>query len=217
MDHISDDEYILRAMLHYMTATEEEYGYMAQDIKTLKKTKEKITAHPVTLKIIEEKEGVSLLGKYFTSIFESNHLISDQDQKIAKTFMKLYPDFISPNEFLFRENLVIYTQMLLDKEKKVSMLFKHLPLQHFKTVTDVLRLYGAISNHSSLDRHINFTSLDHKARKNILSYLDFLVSGKEDIMDDFALHEVLWKKRFVCFILVNLKENILLSMTALID
>lgn len=196
MENISDDEYILRAMLHYMTATEEEYGYMAQDIKTLKKTKEKVNAHPITLKVIEEQEAVSLLGKYFTSIFESNHLISEQDQKIAADFMKIYPGFISPNEFLFRENLVIYTQMLLDKEKKVSMLFNYLPLQHFKTVTDVLRLYGAISNHSSLDHHINFKSLDRKARKSFLSYLDFLVSGKEDVMDDFALHEVLWKKAF---------------------
>lgn len=196
MEGISDDEYVLRAMLHYLTVSENDYGYLAQDIKEIKKEKENVDLDPIVIRVISEEKGVEILAKYFTSLFEANHLISDQDQEIAKSFMKLYPGLVSPSEFLFRENLVIYTQILLKENKKVSMLFKYLPLQHFKTVTDVLRLYAAISNYSFLDRHNTFKSLDRKARKSILSYLDFLVHDKEDIMDDFVLHEVLWKKAF---------------------
>lgn len=196
MDHISDDEYILRAMLHYMTATEEEYGYMAQDIKTLKKTKEKITAHPITLKVIEEKDAISLLGKYFTALLEGNHTISHQDGNIMKVFLKEYPELVTPTTFAFKENLVLYARMILEDKKKVSALFDYLSINHFKEITDVLRLYAAISGYCSLLGVITFKSLDRKARKNFLSYLNALVQDKKDAMDDFALHEDLWKKAF---------------------
>ncbi len=196
MENISDDEYILRAMLHYMTATEEEYGYMAQDIKTLKKTKEKITAHPITLKVIEEKDGVSLLGKYFTALLEGNHTISHQDGDIMKVFLKEYPEFVTPTTFAFKENLVLYALMILEDKKKVSALFDYLSIDHFKEITDVLRLYAAISGYCSLLGVITFKSLDRKARKIFLSYLNALVQYKKDAMDDFALHEDLWKKAF---------------------
>ncbi len=196
MENISDDEYILRAMLHYMTVSEEDYGYMAQDIKEIKRDKENVEIDPIILKIIDEETAKDILGKYLTSIFEANHVISDRDLTVARAFLKSYPQMVSPVSFMFRENLVIYAQMILDDKKKVSALFDYLPIHHFKTVTDILRLYAAISHHSYLNHHITLKSLDRKARKIFLSHLNALVKGKEDIMDDFAMHEVLWKKAF---------------------
>lgn len=196
MENIQDDEYIIRAILHYITADEYSYGYMAQDIKKIKNEKENIDIDPITIGIIDEEKAIDILSKYFTSIFESNKVVSSQDQILVKKFLKIYPYKVTPSFFLFKENLAIFAQIILENQKKTYMLFNYLPITNFKTVTDVLRLYSAISNKSSLNRHITLKSLDRQTRYLFLSYLNTLAKNKEDIMDDFAQHEVLWKKAF---------------------
>ena len=68
--HIKKEEYVLRAILHYYTASSNNYGYLAQDIKKEARPYLKDISKLKVLTIIEEQEAYKLLTDLATSMLE---------------------------------------------------------------------------------------------------------------------------------------------------
>ncbi len=196
MSYFTKEDYILHAIFHYMTASKDDYGYMAEDISAKKHEKEHIEINPMTLQIISSEEAKSILTKYFTTLLEANKSISFSDFSVMEDFLKEFGKILAPNTIPFHHNLVLYMSKLLNKKDKIGDMLEELNLDFLTTVTDVLRLYSVLSGNEILGKYNRFKSFDRKGRRIILSYLDQLVVNKYWVMDDFHMHEVLWKKVF---------------------
>ncbi len=148
------------------------------------------------LHIIKEKEGISLLGDFYTSLFEKEELISYIHQERIPLFMQTYKNKIQPQTFAWRTNLMFYARTLFENEKNYTLLFQSFPIHIFKTVTDVLHFYAEYSRCRYLTMHSHFDSLNRRSRKLLLAVLDQLVEQNEDVMDEFNRYKTEWKKAF---------------------
>ena len=105
LESISQDEYVLRAVLHYYTSDENSYGYMARDIKRKDRPLLKDKSELTSLTILKEDEAVKVLVDYANKMFESKTAITLVAQKSLKLLVNDFAYFISPNEIPFKENL----------------------------------------------------------------------------------------------------------------
>ncbi len=203
VSNISDEEMVIRAILHYLTVSEEDDGFMSQDIKDLKR-KEIHNDKKTILSLISQDEAKKLLIDLVKDMFTSKQAIScSEDKFIFTCFQELLSKdnlFSLIDEIPFKENIALYVNIiknLYPKNTKLGDIFNEKVLRFINTPTDLLRVYAIISNGDySLKENSKFISLDRKCRRLFLDILNNMCLGNDYIYDDFARHEFLWKKAF---------------------
>ena len=199
MDNLSELETVVRAILHYLTATVDSDGFMNQDIEDFER---KIIHNEEkrVLKFITTEEARKLLIKYVEDLFESEVSIPYSEDDLIWSVMQYCPLDIHVKNIPFKENIGHYFAFLYrDREdsKKLSEVISKETLNFIKTPTDLLRVYAALSNGDvMLRRNFRFKSLERSVRRIFLSILNDMAEGNIYIYDDFARHEFLWKKAF---------------------
>lgn len=199
LENISQDEYVLRAVLHYYTSDENSYGYMARDIKRKDRPLLKDKSELTSLTILKEDEAVKVLVDYANKMFESKTAITLVAQKSLKLLVNDFAYFISPNEIPFKENLAFYVLCMKEFAKNLGVneatILSNINLNFIKTSTDLLRVYVAFSNGDiTLIKNTKFISLNRGGRKTFLRLLDTMAENSDYIIDDMASHDFLWKK-----------------------
>lgn len=195
---LSDSEMYVRAILHYLTVSEEDQGFMNQDLKDFQRLKVHSNKKNV-LKLITKDEAIKLLVSLVNDSFAGSVAIPCFNMDLYTSIAKDYPNFINVEEIPFKENIPLYINMFLPKGKKYKYgdVISQNTLKFVKTPTDLLRVYAAISNGDvTLRENTNFISLDRKCRRLFLQILDNIVSRNPYSIDDFARHDFLWKKAF---------------------
>lgn len=178
----SDAELYINALVHYLT-----FGEILSDYE--EKTRLHLICNPNTTKVIDIGcyEAAILI---FKNIVSSNVSVSVQDINDCKVIFNRFPgnctvyletdSTVIPN----KENLAKITSMVWDSVgyEKCSM------KRYFKTATDVLRLYVALSDGDvSLSSPTRFINLSRKFRRNIMNLLESC--GKNLTEDMFRYRE----------------------------
>ena len=178
----SDAELYINALVHYLT-----FGEILPDYE--EKTRLHLICNPNTTKVIDIGcyEAAILI---FKNIVSSNVSVSVQDINDCKVIFNRFPGIctvyletdstVIPN----KENLAKITSMVWDSVgyEKCSM------KRYFKTATDVLRLYVALSDGDvSLSSPTRFINLSRKFRRNIMNLLESC--GKNLTEDMFRYRE----------------------------
>lgn len=189
MKHVTDEEYWIRAILHYLTADADDYGFFSDDIKDFKRINT-INKNSKKLHIISSTEGNEILSKYFTQLLEQKTAIPYMEFENMKVFIKDNPSSINPSSIPFHENLGSYVSLLIENN-----MFDYDHLSFVKTVTDILRIYTFISKGTSLlEGKIKFKSLPRKYRLVFIRKLDEIALNNTNICEDLHRHEFYWKK-----------------------
>ena len=200
MENVTQSEYVINAILHYLTATEYSYGYMVEENLLERKLEE--YAKFSELKLISQKEAKKILVNNMTTLLESNKIITDNDFEVLKEVNRLYPSSIKVSSIPFKVNLanlvnsLVYTKDgNLDKNKIPSVLEMFDPSTI--TITDLLRIYVAISDGDiEFIYNTQFVSLPRYSRKLFISILDNICKKNPYAIDELHSHEFLWKKAF---------------------
>ena len=164
---VSEAELYINALVHYLT-----FGEVLPDYEA--KTRLHLICNPNATKVIDIGcyEAAILI---FKNIVSSNVSVSVQDINDCKVIFNRFPGIctvyletdstVIPN----KENLAKITSMVWDTVgyEKCSM------KKYFKTATDVLRLYVALSGGDvSLSSPTRFINLNRKFRRNIMNLLE---------------------------------------------
>lgn len=178
----SEAELYINALVHYLT-----FGEVLPDYEA--KTRLHLICNPNATKVIDIgcDEAAILI---FKNIVSSNVSVSVQDINDCKVIFNRFPEIctvyletdstVIPN----KENLAKITSMVWDSVgyEKCSM------KKYFKTATDVLRLYVALSDGDvSLSSPTRFINLSRKFRRNIMNLLESC--GKNLTEDMFRYRE----------------------------
>lgn len=178
----SEAELYINALVHYLT-----FGEVLPDYEA--KTRLHLICNPNATKVIDIgcDEAAILI---FKNIVSSNVSVSVQDINDCKVIFNRFPESctvyletdstVIPN----KENLAKITSMVWDSVgyEKCSM------KRYFKTATDVLRLYVALSDGDvSLSSPTRFINLSRKFRRNIMNLLESC--GKNLTEDMFRYRE----------------------------
>ena len=178
----SEAELYINALVHYLT-----FGEVLPDYEA--KTRLHLICNPNATKVIDIgcDEAAILI---FKNIVSSNVSVSVQDINDGKVIFNRFPESctvyletdstVIPN----KENLAKITSMVWDSVgyEKCSM------KRYFKTATDVLRLYVALSDGDvSLSSPTRFINLSRKFRRNIMNLLESC--GKNLTEDMFRYRE----------------------------
>ena len=178
----SEAELYINALVHYLT-----FGEVLPDYET--NNRQPLICNPKVTKIIDIgcDEAAILI---FKNIVSSNVSVSVQDINDCKVIFNRFPEIctvyletdstVIPN----KENLAKITSMVWDSVgyEKCSM------KRYFKTATDVLRLYVALSDGDvSLSSPTRFINLSRKFRRNIMNLLESC--GKNLTEDMFRYRE----------------------------
>ncbi len=203
ISNIPEKEMYTRAFLHYLTASENDDGFMSQDINDFER-EEVHSDNKVILKLINEQEANKILIDLVRDMFESKQAIScDETNFILSCFQNLFDKeslYYLIDDIPFKENIAIYVntiRKLYPNETKLGDIFNEKILSFIKTPTDLLRVYAIISNGDyTLNDNSIFISLDRKCRRLFLAILNNMCANKDYVYDDFSRHDFLWKKAF---------------------
>lgn len=194
MENIQIDEYVLRALLHYMTATEEEYGYLAQDTEDFERV-ELHSEEKITLRLINGEQAEKLLLEEARAMFEEKIAIPLSEEKFLREIFSDYPGQISPASIPFKENIGRYLK-LLSLHKDIDEVLNTESLKFIDTATDFLRVYAVLSGSSAtLKERVIFTSLKRSTRVVFLKILDDIAKNKE-CYTELKKREFLFKRAF---------------------
>lgn len=199
LEKMSELEYVLHAVLHYFTVSENSYGYMPHDVKKKVKNYLKEKTQLTVLKVLTKEECNKVLIAYTNNMFESKKAIPLSAQYALKELVNDFSYFISPNEIPFKENLAFYFNCMSSFARNLGVsegtLLSNINLGFIKTSTDLLRVYVAISDGDiMLIKNTKFKSLNRTGRKVLLRKLEEIASKNEGTIDDMASHDFLWKK-----------------------
>ena len=195
---ISDEEFYVRAVLHYLTVSKNDMGFINQDIEF----KERLKVHnenKEVLRIIDEKSANKILFATFINLFEGKVAIPYHYEEFIILMLKDFNKEIQISQIPFKENLALYIDCILkaSKNKPLEEVLTAEKLQFVKTATDLLRVYSALSNQGySLKHNVRFVSLKRCIRRLFLSMLDNMALNNPYMIDDLAKHEFLWKRAF---------------------
>ena len=196
VSHISDEEFYIRAILHYLTVDENTDGFMSQDIKDCER-EEIHNPNKQSLKVISEIDAQKLLIENVRELFSSKVAIPYYEDDFLVEAFKDFEKKIFISEIPFKENVAKFVNTLVKangKELSASFLSKH--LSFVKTSTDLLRVYAILSKGDfTLRKNVKFISLKRSIRRLFLRMLDE-IAYNSNIIDDLAKHEFLWKKAF---------------------
>ena len=198
LENLSQFEYVVRAILHYITVSKDDEGFMNQDIEDFER---EIVHNPEKkiLKLISSEEAKQILIKHVENLFESNIVIPYSEEDLIWSVIGEYPLDIHIKDIPFKENIGHYFMLLESgrNDVKLSEVISKETLIFVKTTTDLLRVYAAVSKGDvTLRRNVKFRSLERSVRRMFLDILNDLAKKNPNIFDDLARHEFLWKKAF---------------------
>ena len=199
MRSYKDYDYFINALLHYSTASTDDYGYMPSKKNNAIKYYFDQNTKFTEVKILQYEEAIKYLTTYFITLLEGTKVISYENLELLKTFINDYPGKVKPSIIPFKCNMASFIGIYIErmKKKKLGEVLENLDLSFIKTSTDVLRLYAVISKQNvELQDKVKFISLDRKARKIILKMLNDISLTNKFIIDDLVSHEFLWKRAF---------------------
>ena len=199
IEHISDEEFYVRAILHYLTAGGDSQCFMNQDISDIPHREEIHNEIKEVLHVISKETAEKIIVDIVNASFEQKTAIHFVSHGFLKDAFIDFHDQISPKAIPFRENISSYIAFIYssNKNKKFGEIATKDNLKFVTTVTDVLRIYAVLSNSSELLLYnIDFKSLDRATRRLFLSILDDIASRNQNVLNDFVRHEFLWKRAF---------------------
>lgn len=196
INNISEVEFDIRAILHYLTASEEEYGFMSQDIEDFER-QEYHNKNKEVVHIIDEQAGIKLIVECVNNLFEGKTAISSSLDFLLKNAFVDFKNLIAPIDIPFKENIAKYISYILNgKKKNIGNLLTSRALSFVNTPTDLLRVYAALSKGDVLlQSNVKFVSLNRQARRLFLSILNNM-ARHGNLFDDLARHEFMFKKMF---------------------
>ena len=195
---ISDDEFYIRAVLHYITVSKNDMGFMSEDIAGIERLEVHNSSKQV-LKVIDEETGVKLLINIVKDLFEGKIAISYNEEEFLLEMLRDYKNEIVLSEIPFKENMAKYVSYILrlKGKGKLSEALTENSLSFVKTATDLLRIYAILSNGDyMLKEKTRFISLERSIRRMFLSTLNVIAYENPYMIDDLARHEFLWKRAF---------------------
>lgn len=197
VEGISNEEYVIRAILHYLTASKDNQGFMNQDLDAEREVEEIHNDKYDILHLLDEEEAIKKMGYMITARFESKTAIPYSYHQLFKDFIQEYKGLVIPLEIPFKENIAHYLSFHLEKDKKLEDILNSNMLRFVQTPTDLLRVYAVISNGDVQLRHkIFFKSLNRKCRRLFLAILNEMAATSFSVIEDLARHEFLWKRAF---------------------
>lgn len=198
VSRLSDSELYVRAMLHYLTSSEEDQGFMNSDLSDFPRIKQNSSKKKL-LKLITKEEAIKFLASLVNDSIKAPVAAPCYMLDLYRSIAKDYPNLIYIEEISFKENIAFYINMLLPtcKKYKYGDVITSNTLRFVKTPTDLLRVYAVLSKGDvTLRENTKFVSLDRKCRRLFLQILDNISSRNDYSIDDFARHDFLWKKAF---------------------
>ena len=198
LENVSDLEYYVRAILHYLTVALDTDVFMNQDIKDFERS-EVHNIEKQVLKIISVEEAHKIIVKKVENIFESNVAISYSNLLFLEEALLDYGNSICIKKIPFKENIAQYFRILsrINNDKKMKDYITKETLSFVKTPIDLLRVYAALSyGDITLRQNTIFISLERCVRRVFLSILDDMAKTNSSIYDNLSRHDFLWKKVF---------------------
>ena len=193
MKGISPDEYVLRAVLHYITVDENDYGFANHDIAA-HEAKNIDNDKKIVLSLVDKKQADSILLQVANDALTQKLPIPESKQDAYIELWRHYSDRIAPEEIPYKENLALYVYAIKEGEDVDSNIIPYEKLSFCKTVTDVLRVYAALSDADvQLAERIWFYPLPRVTRRAFLHKIDDLCHTT-NVAEDFLRHEFLWKR-----------------------
>ena len=196
--NISDEEFFARAILHYITVSKNDMGFMNQDVEFTKRLEVHNNSKEI-LTIIDETSAKKLLFSIVTNLIEGKLAIPYHYQELITLMIKDFYNELIINEIPFKENIAFYIRCICDASANKT--FKDLlnvnTLRFVKTSTDLLRIYACISKGDyTLKSNVKFVSLNRCVRRLFLSILENIALSNHYMIDDLAKHDFLWKRAF---------------------
>lgn len=180
----SNAELYINALVHYLT-----FGTVLPDYEV--NHRQPLMYNPKATKIIDIGcyEDVFLI---FKNIVSANTSVSIQDINDCKTIFKRFQEqcinYLQDNSTVIpnKENLAKITSIVWDLAGYETCSME----RYFKTATDVLRLYVALSDGDvSLSSRTKFKNVSRKFRKNMMNLLE---SCGENIIEDMFRYREQW-------------------------
>lgn len=192
MANVTANEYYIRAVLHYLTARKDDYGFANADIK--EREHENVNnEEKITLTIVDIARADDVLVGDGIAALTQKLPVAESEIETYETIWRTYADRIVPTEIPFKENMARYVVALTDGKKPT---ITPNMLSFCKTITDVLRVYAVVSGESEqLYYPLQFVSLPRSARKTVLDKIDKLCTSS-NADEDVQRNEFLWKRAF---------------------
>lgn len=122
MGEISDLEYYCRAVLHYLTVSENSDGFMNQDINDF--SRKVVSCEKKTiLKVITVSEAEKILIRICENYFTGKVAIPYVEKDFLTNVLNDYNELINIKEIPFKENIAYYFDCLIinsNNKKKIS-------------------------------------------------------------------------------------------------
>lgn len=192
MAGITPDEYFLRAVLHYLTVDKDDYGFDNPDIPE-RAAKQVDSRDKTVLSIVTEQQADDILVAMASDALAQNLPIPDGKLDLYRQLWQHYDERIHPQEIPFKQNMALYVLSFFDWYNNETPKITYEHLCFCKTVTDVLRVYSAVtSGATDLVQPVYFASLPRSSRRALLRKLDELCHN-DNAGEDFRRHEFSWK------------------------
>ena len=191
MEDMTDLDYWLRATLHYLTASKDDYGFANQDLPAGKEYRSRSGGTECDLlRGLTSSQAKKFLLLEAKKSFEGKLAISEDKENLLTRIYKDYGDEISVEAIPFHENIGVYVNVLGGKKK-----FSEKMLSFASNPTDLLRVYAVLSEESpTLANPVKFVSLPRKSRRILLAKLNEFAEKKGNFCEDLARNEFLWKR-----------------------
>ena len=198
LSEISDLEFYIRAVLHYITVSKNDMGFMSEDIADIERLEVHNESKQV-LKVIDEATATKLLINIVKDLFEGKVAIPYNEEEFLLEMLSDYKNEIIISEIPFKENMAKYVSYIvrIKGNGKLSKVLTENSLSFVKTATDLLRIYAILSNGDYMLREkTHFISLERSVRRMFLNVLNVIAYENPYMIDDLARHEFLWKRAF---------------------
>lgn len=195
---ILDYEFYVRAVLHYLTVSKNNMGFMSDDIADIKRLEVHNESKQI-LKVIDKDKATKLLINIVKDLFEGKVAISYNEESFLLEMLGDFKNEINIVDIPFKENMAKYVSYILriKGENKLSKVLTQNSLSFVKTATDLLRIYAILSNGDyTLRENTHFISLERSVRRMFLNVLNVIAYENPYMIDDLARHEFLWKRAF---------------------
>lgn len=189
---MSPEEMYLRAILHYLTVSEGDYGFHNQDIS--EPTREHVENNEkIILSVIDESSAQKILIEVGQSFLDSPIAIPEQQRRLVTSIWTNFSSHFAPTEIPFKENLSLYVRTLYQANGKQIVPSM---LTFAKTVTDVLRIYASLIDFgAALEDYTPFIRISRSTRRVLLQKIDELAQVS-NAQEDVLRYEFLWKRAF---------------------
>lgn len=195
---ISNYEFYVRAVLHYLTVSKNDMGFMSDDIADINRLEVHNNSKQI-LKVIDKDKATKLLINIVKDLFEGKVAISYNEESFLLEMLGDYKNEINIVDIPFKENMAKYVSYILriKGDNKLSKVLTENSLSFVKTATDLLRIYAILSNGDyTLRENTHFISLERSVRRMFLNILNVIAYENPYMIDDLGRHEFLWKRAF---------------------